>query len=665
MYSIEKGLEIRKGWEEFFYHDKLPSIDIREEILNSWIRCKQLDVPFDFTEIDVPCITSKNLEARLRKMKPIIDIVTPYLIKLFSIIKESECIVAFANNEGIILKSISDDNVLKKFPARSATPGKIFSERMAGTNAIGTSLYLNKPIQIWAAEHYNIQSHDWVCSGAPIHDPGGNIIGCLLISGLATKANIFSLGMVASSVDAIEAQLKIENYVTTESTYNNELRHALNHVSEGVIVINNFDQIAYINDYCKEMLGIRNMQLIGQPLGNIIENFKDIQHLLQSSRADAQYAFKIKTASRLVKCNLSGIKYYNDNNEFQGYIIYISPAEQVSKLLKQRSISKASFTFDHIIGSSPSLEKAREHAKVASNSDSSVLIIGESGTGKELFAQAIHNYSNRRNGPFVAVNCGAIPISLIESELFGYSGGAFTGAKKEGQPGKFELADGGTIFLDEVGDMPLDIQVALLRVLQEKEVVRVGGKNTIHIDVRVIAATNKDLSQAIVNQEFRIDLFYRLNIFQINIPPLRERGDDITHLANFFVSKYSSKLGKNIYGLDEDCISILLKHPWPGNVRELENTIERAVNFSNGNYITPADIILHELSPIKVPVNVDHPHSAKNSASCNSKTQLIEYLEMYEGNISQVANQLGCARKTIYARIKKYDIDIEEFRLNE
>lgn len=673
MTLTDKKTVSKKAWDDFFKHDQIPEMPGREFILESWIRCKQLGVPFDYTEDEIPCLSLEDLNKEIQKKQVIIDIVSPYLIKLFNIVKESGCIVALTDENGIILKSFCDDDVLKNFPTRSAIPGRNFSERMAGTNAIGTAIYLNQSVQIRGAEHYNIQSHRWVCSGSPLHNPQGDIIGCILISYLAEKANIFSLGMVSSAVDTIEKQLEVDFYFQKETEKNLKLQSALNHISEGVLIVNASKVIVYINDYCKQMMGLKNAEIIGKHINRIFEENAEINSLFQLNHNINSIKTIIKTSEMSIECTCSMVDYFNEHNQKQGNIIYFSPTSYTSKMIKQRNAFKAYYTFEQIVGAAQSIEKAKQNAKIAANSDSSVLLLGESGTGKELFAQAIHNLSARRNGPFIAVNCGAISKSLIESDLFGYAGGAFTGAKKEGQPGKFELADGGTIFLDEIGDMPLDMQVSLLRVLQEKEFVRVGGKNTVKVDVRVIAATNKDMQLAIDNQEFRIDLYYRLNVFRIKIPALRERNEDIPLLVNFFISQYSSKLHKNIYGIDDEAVSLLKKYQWPGNIRQLENTIERAVNFNNNDYISCEDLDLDfdELKDSQKAFSQEkteqknkqeHSDTIQSWTPSKNKIQIIELLKKHEGKVTKVAEELGIARKSVYARIKKYDIDVNQYR---
>ena len=239
---------------------------------------------------------------------------------------------------------------------------------------------------------------------------------------------------------------------------------------------------------------------------------------------------------------------------------------------------QATYTFEQVIGKNEKFMKIVAYAKKIADSKSTVLITGESGTGKEVFAQAIHNYSIRKDEPFIAVNCGAIPRTLIESELFGYEDGAFTGAKKGGNAGKFEIAEGGTIFLDEIGEMPIDMQIKLLRVIEAGVITRIGSSIEIPIDVRIIAATNKNLKNEVENGNFRKDLYYRLNVLPIYLPPLRERREDIPEFINYYMEKTAEKLNKQAINISEEYMKYLIDYDWPGNVRELENVIELIIN---------------------------------------------------------------------------------------
>lgn len=325
------------------------------------------------------------------------------------------------------------------------------------------------------------------------------------------------------------------------------------------------------------------------------------------------------------------------------------------KSVEELSNGHAIYTFDKIIGKSESFASIIEYAKKVSDSTSTILITGESGTGKEVFSQAIHNGSGRRDRVFVAVNCGAIPPNLIESELFGYEEGAFTGAKKGGNVGKFELAHGGTIFLDEIGEMSLETQVRLLRVIEERIVSRVGGAKQIPVDVRIIAATNKNLKEEVENGNFRRDLFYRLNVLPICLPPLRERKDDIPLLIDYYMNRISKKLNKKKFRINKVIMSKFLEYEWPGNVRELQNVIELMINTET----IPDDI----LKTYKAPA-MDEKDIIENVGKFENmkledveKSHIIKVLKSFSGNISLAAKVMGIGRNTLYRKIDKYHIE--------
>ena len=273
------------------------------------------------------------------------------------------------------------------------------------------------------------------------------------------------------------------------------------------------------------------------------------------------------------------------NDVTEGAVLTFKDFDKLQRSVFNVSEKNAMLTFDEIIGDSQLFAQVKEQAKLIAVQNMPVLLLGESGTGKELFARAIHSESLRRNEIFMPINCGAIPESLVESELFGYEKGSFTGASSSGKMGKFEIAKDGTIFLDEIGDLPLHMQVKLLRVLEEKEIMRVGGSAAIKVNPRVIAATNKNLYHMVERKEFREDLFYRLNVIPINIPSLREREQDVLKLSNYFLKRYNKIYKKDIKGFNEDAKKALLSYSWPGNVRELQNLIEYAINFEKGGKI--------------------------------------------------------------------------------
>jgi DNA-binding NtrC family response regulator len=314
---------------------------------------------------------------------------------------------------------------------------------------------------------------------------------------------------------------------------------------------------------------------------------------------------------------------------------------------------KASFGPDVIIGQSKPMKEVEQLVRKVGPTDTTVLISGESGTGKELVARALHRHSSRKDRPFVAVDCGSLVENLFESELFGHIKGSFTGAITT-KYGRFELASGGTLFFDEIGNISTNIQIKLLRVLQEREITKVGSNQVIKIDVRIVAATNKDLQQAVKTGTFREELFYRLSVVPITLPALRERRDDIPLLANYFLSKYNKKRGKDIKAISEQALKVLVEYDWPGNIRELENAIERAVVLSKDDIIKPADLSYYELST----------KSTSNSEAGWTKSlvelekeHIAKTLRMFKGHKGKAAQSLGIDRKTLRSKLKRYGIE--------
>ena len=325
---------------------------------------------------------------------------------------------------------------------------------------------------------------------------------------------------------------------------------------------------------------------------------------------------------------------------------YLSKLEQENRSLQEHADEKQ---FDGLMGSSRPMQQVFRNIRLVGSSDVPVLVTGESGTGKELVARAIHGLSARSAEAFVAINCGAIPDTLLESELFGYEKGAFTGAVQQ-RKGRIESAQGGTLFLDEIGDLPLGLQVKLLRFLQNHEIQRLGGKVTIVVDARILAATNIDLQKAMNEGRFREDLYYRLCVVTIDVPPLRERNSDITLLARTFLERFSDELKKPLKGFTPQAIDALMSHGWPGNVRELENRVKRAVVMAEGWYVTPDNL---ELQTAVSPVDAS---TLKASRDHREKELVRLALEKAEGNVTRAASYLGVSRPTVYQLLARYGL---------
>lgn len=604
--------------------------------------------------------------------KFLIEITRPYMEKLYSIVKGSGFYLLLADKDGYILDLIGDQDIIERGRSYSKlVVGANRSEQYAGTNAIGTGLFLKKPIQMWGEEHYVKPHKDYSCSSAPIFDTEGRLLGCLNITGRAHAIHLHTLGMVISAVDGISNQLRLMTAYMELEKVSNQRNRIIETMASGLVLLNSEYEIIQVNSKFLTMLNLRNRSVIGKSLFEFIrfdESDADNTSLLDNEVYNKEIdVYPVDSSAPPMKFNMSLNFLYDSHGLQEGMVLRFNETKRINRLVNRISGFKPNYTFDSIIGSSNTTKKMIYECKRAASSSSNILILGESGTGKELVAQAIHSASKYSTGPFVAINCGALPKGLVESELFGYERGAFTGANKDGHPGKFELADGGTLFLDEIGEMPLDVQVTLLRVLETREVVRIGGKYPKPIDVRIIAATNRDLREAVKDKTFRDDLYYRLNVLSIQIPPLRKRGDDILELTDYFIKGFSSSKGIT-YSVDPRVYDILTRYTWPGNIRELENTIERAVNITDNNMILPEHLPTHILqstgiSDIKKETVVERESvpSVLNLESAEYNL-VVSSLEKCQGNVKKAAEMLGISRRTMYRKMQKYNIDYNTFR---
>ncbi len=420
--------------------------------------------------------------------------------------------------------------------------------------------------------------------------------------------------------------------------------------------------ITAANDAAQKLLGLQAREMKDRDVDSLLNGQKFFTKLYEnhSEIYDKDMEFRIMGKKLLVGVSVTQIR--SSAGPAHGMVIKMKSTKYMYRHLDTSSDNLADYTFDNIIGQSPQIQEAVRIAKIAANSDANVLLLGESGTGKELFAQAIHNHGNRKNKPFIAINLGAMPKSLIESELFGYEGGAFTGSKKEGHRGKFEQAEGGTLFLDEIGDTPMDVQVSLLRVLENKEIVRVGSNRTTKVDVRIIAATNRDVDEAIRENLFRRDLYYRLNVFTVNIPALANRPGDMLLLADYYLEKFAASLNRKKPFLSPETNAVMKAHTWPGNVRELENVMERAIHVCQGDSINIQDLP-ETFWKIKEEGAVTAPSSSQEGLIDRTECQLIrDNLQAAKGNVTKAAEALGLNRRSLYRRIEKYGINPHEYK---
>ncbi|HEX7647272.1 MAG TPA: sigma 54-interacting transcriptional regulator [Noviherbaspirillum sp.] len=435
-----------------------------------------------------------------------------------------------------------------------------------------------------------------------------------------------------------------------------EQQAIVDHISDGLLVIERDGVVRYMNSTAGRLLNLVPEQSIGKRFADLLDFTPIIQPIFESGIGYVDRELIIDSPGRHLHLMDTAIPIKNARGEVVSIVNTFRGIQRVRKLADKLQGNHARYTFDSLIGKSDALRAAVDAARKAARGFANVLLNGESGVGKEVFAQAIHNASERADGPFIAINCAALPRDLIESELFGYTSGSFTGARKEGRPGKFESATGGTIFLDEISELPLDVQAKLLRVLQEREVVRIGDTRGIPVDVRIISACNRDLRDMIRERLFREDLFYRCNVIGITIPALRERTEDIPVLANHFLSKSAALLNKPTFRFSPTLIDRMCRHAWPGNVRELENCVERMVNLCEGDQITEDDFPEFQQ-------RADAPSSMSGMLPMSlreAERAVVEaVLRDCRFNITEAARRLGISKPTLYSKIREHEIPME------
>ncbi len=653
---FEKMNKIKEAWKRFIATGEIDTSVIRPVIADSWKRCrlKGLDPR---SKRPIGTLNDKEIKVLLERNRHLIEVSWPILKMIGEMIRGSGFRVDLVDKDGYFLKIISDMEILEESKKLGSVIGANRSELTAGTNGIGIALSTGKPIQILGPEHYNIYHHNWTCSAAPIHDPSGNIIGAVNMSGNYRLFHKHTLGVAVGISNTIESSLVTEKKVYELSATNRFLKTIIESINDGLVILDKEGKITHLNSIAGGILGKEPPDAIGEPINKLIKTNFSLFDILNNRKGYLEKEITITPfgSKESFQYLLTGKLVEDHEGKSQGIMALFKEMRKVHRLVGDIIGAKARFNFSDIIGSNEKLKRAVNLAKTASVSSCKILLQGENGTGKEIFAQAIHNNSNRRDKPFIAINCAAIPRDLVESELFGYEGGAFTGAKREGRPGKFELAEGGTLFLDEIESMPLESQPKLLRVVESNQLMRVGGNKIITTDVRIISSTNQDLLLAVKKGNFREDLLYRINTVTVDIPPLRERKDDITILAKYICDKIGRRINKNNIEIDKKVLEGLCEYNWPGNIRELENALESAIILSKNNKIT-IEVIPENIKPFKSnDLDIKEDREA-NSLIDIEKEVIFKVLKEVKGNITKASRALGIDRSTLYRKIEKYKI---------
>ncbi|ARV92868.1 sigma-54-dependent Fis family transcriptional regulator [Bacillus cereus] len=606
-------------WKKFIDEGVLDSNRINERISESWHRCKQANVNPHMNK-GQKILSSHIFREQKKKSEIFLDIALPQIQNMRKTIDELQMMALLIDPDGYVLSLSGNKQTLKRAKHINFIEGVKWTEAAVGTNAIGTALEIEEAIMISGTEHYSVASHSWSCAAAPIHNDDGKLIGVLDFSCPIEFSHPYMLGMVTSIAHAIERECSIR-------VHQNELHliHRFLDVidsDEQVVICNHRDVIVSASKSVRER--VTNWSRM---------KLEDLVH----HGLETKLEIPVYSNERMIgKC-----MYLKENKQMNTYSAFT--------FIK-------GITFPGVTGTSKAFQHTLEEIKLVSPTDASVYVCGETGVGKEYVARAIHENSPRKDGPFIAVNCGSLPKELMESELFGYAEGAFTGARRQGYKGKFEQANGGTLFLDEIGEVPPEMQVALLRVLQERTITPIGSSKEVPVNIRIITATHKDLLRLVEEGKFRQDLYYRLHVYPLYVPSLIERKEDIP----YFIQHFCEQKNWNVVFPKSIC-NQFLQHTWPGNIRELVNALERIYILSQGREICEKQValLIQTMMGNQQQLELQVENKTEHTLNFREKIQrdsMIEALQKTNGNVSLAAKLLDVPRSTFYKRMQKYKL---------
>ncbi len=633
---------------------------VRPEIAKSWRRCQKLGMnTFYAPAKKINEIAFSNIALKHRFL---MEAASQIIDSIYNSLKNQKLLIYLTDRDENILYMKGSNSLNINLEDIGLAKGFHWSEKNIGTNAISLALMYERDFQTIGSEHYMEIHHDFNCATALIK-MHNEIVGTLTMTFSKNYFSTHFLSLVKAGAVLIENHLlKMHSSEIMDLTFNKS--------TEGMAFLDLDLNVTKVNKSFLEILHTDEQTAFALDFTKLFYEV-DFQKIIENKRKHTNIKetfIRYKKKLRRITVDISVIK-----QDFQFcLVIMCREIDEIINLSQNYNSSNSYFTFDNIITQNPKMLNLIETAKKVSSVSCSILIEGESGTGKELFSQSIHSMSDRKKNPFIVVNCAAIPVELVESELFGYERGTFTGALSSGKPGKFELANNGTIFLDEIGELPLDVQAKLLRALDNHKITRMGGKQEKSLNIRVLAATNRSLYKEVQNKNFREDLYYRLNVLYFKLPSLKERPEDIPLLAYHFLEKLNSENNDKKY-FNTEFLNALMSHSWNGNIRELQNTVTRAYYICSSDEISKNMLTPHILNsdsdskecstPEPTPVQADPTHTDSLATIQDSeRTLIINAIKKTNGKAAQAALLINMSKATIYRKIKKYDIKPVEFK---
>jgi transcriptional regulator of acetoin/glycerol metabolism len=650
-YPLQES-QVMSAWERLVCGVGLPADTVRAVIERSWTRCHSAGVNPATTSAPSPT-SDEGFDRLLHRFRDVIDVGGPVMEQVREALSESGTMMVLTDPSGVILKTEGDPATLESAEDVRLVNGANWDELVCGTNAIGTALSLKEPVQVHATEHFCAGIKPWSCSAVVLRDPAyGEILGVVDVSGLSDRFQRNWLALAMMTAGRIEAELAVRQMESRWRLAEVGLQSLSRAASSAVMLFDRQGRLVKadgLTSHSRASLGGCGDWSAGRRI-----------EALDADSGHGNPALPDWLRPEWVQPVIRG-------GQRLGTVVVLPDSlrrEPARRIVDTRAttstVGHTSTTLGPIIGQSAALRQALEKARHLADLDVPVLLQGETGVGKEMFARAIHEGRQRTSGSFVALNCGALPRDILASELFGYVDGAFTGAKRTGMIGKIEAARGGTLFLDEIGEMPLDLQPYLLRVLEGGELYPLGASQPRTVQFKLIAATNRDLRTDVVAGRFRQDLFYRVSVTTLRIPALRERKEDIAELVEHFSREVSHRHGVSVKRFETEVIEALARYPWPGNVREMRHVVEGMVMLSNDDTVTvaalPEEIALSGAGTGRGPsVSAESP--AVRDLDAVERDAIHTAIGRRHGNLTMVAKDLRISKSTLYLKIDKYELN--------
>lgn len=647
--------QMLEAWNEYVHSQRVKPF-VPQQIASSWMRSQLRLNPFQ--TIQLQRLGEYYLLAAQVASFNLVSIARPVMEDAFQFLEHTSSCIVYTNSAGYILEILGKKSILEKLASWGITKGGQFSEGTMGTNAFSLALVERFPSRVCGAEHYVRQFHVLDESAAPIFDLGGALLGTLGIISFMTEPNMNALAVATLGAKAIENQRQSDLLLAEQEGQLAQLKIILATISDGVLVWNAKGILQQMNQSAERIMGIPAHVIVGRPYKECLEIPAFVETALENRKPlhDIEATFQCQKKAFTI---LLSLQYIVHDNNLQYVIVTLKREKDIRKLALSQFGAHSLSTIDNLVGSSQKMQEIRRQVGVCANATAPVLIRGEEGTGKNLVAGAIHNAGNRKNGPFVIFPCSAYPNDTILIELSGYEDRTAEGDQQRGQPGKLELANGGTLFIKDIQQLPLEAQSVLLNMLDLQIIQRIGSVRPIPVDVRVLVSTTENLEQLVAQGSFQSDLYYRLSTFEFNIPPLREQFEDMELLVFRILSRLGQQVGHSLT-LSSEVMDIFKRYSWPGNIHQLETVLERAATSAGNSYLIQPDHLPAFISRLDFELDPFISPSSVQSLDEMEHELIVRAAKLCKGNQTRMASMLGISRTTLWRRLKTHKISLQD-----